>query len=483
MKKTDHTLPTMHALALLPARERRQAIKLINQSIPARTQAQATEDIVAALLLTAARQPVQPPAGTLIALTDRLAKRERSLAFWGEAARLTRWSGWGVAAALALYLGLTGAERHQPESLAQLPPKAATPHIAPGPKAAARTSPAPGSAGAEAQLVEMKKELAALRNELQGLKSPTGSQKLLSVTQFRRPGEAGGSRPSSLSSKTLLSAFASSLQPYLAAKNGKTSTGPEIVIERGYGAFTADTLPEGYYYRHLLFPVDQANELGLLKDDQGRFYDPYGNLLWSEDTTRPGTYVSSAPAQSDDLAKFAPFASANPTPAPQTAPATKDQPEVLAVVDPASGEGNLLISNTNALPPPPPGKVSVVWIGTDGADGTKKWQIAGALPRQIDAPQLTQGSKLPEAPARASGLPTDVGDAIATLRLSKQGAGSLQLAGATVAMSTEDVSRVIPSAAFGAVTNSAQTLTLSASNATGLLAAPTGAIRVLGGNE
>ena len=389
--KSDSSQSTMHALALLPERERAHAAKLIQQNVAARTQNQAAEDVTAAILLARSGGPLQPPAGALLSVMDQISKRDRRAVWVERSIDLLRWSGWGVAAALAVWMSLHSVDKAASSKVAiESRPSPQVPS-----KPTVNQPPAVHDNQTGQQIAQLRKEVAALKAELQDLKQPTSGKKSITVMQFRQPGVPTSAANGSLNGKMLVSLLSSSLQPYLANSARGSTTGPEIVIEQGYGAFSADTLPEGYYFRHRRFPVDEWEQLGLSRDDSGRFYDPYGNLIWSEDPRQPGTYVSAEPGPGDDLTRFSPgtvsVAARNPPP-PQAA---NQRPEVMAVVDPASKTGSVIVSNADKVASAQQGKVPVLWIGKPTLGGPTKWIPAGVLATATSGSDLAPAANSP----------------------------------------------------------------------------------------
>jgi hypothetical protein len=203
------------------------------------------------------------------------------------------------------------------------------------------------------------------------------------VLSYSRNGKATPLN-SILPSGSALATVATALKPYLVKQGSNQTLGPEIVIDQGFGAFTASNLTEGYYFRHQHFPANNWQSLGPLSAADGSFYDPNGQLVWQPDPTNPGTYIGYAPAAEFDFSRYnqapAPiFAATSPNntlPAPKSpqnpvftanTPANSPTlvadtsaltPQLIAIIDPITKVGQAIIPNP---PASAPGHVPVLW--------------------------------------------------------------------------------------------------------------------------
>lgn len=353
-----------------------------------------------------------------------------------------RWSGWGVAAVLTF---LMLRENDHPADEGNAAPittaKAKTTTNEPSNKPVQANPPAPSPASVvTAEMAGLRQEVVKLRKELEALRTPDGTRKLIAITQFRRPGEAPGTRQPN----SLVSLLSASLQPLLTG-GGSHATGPEIVVERGFGAFTAESLPEGYYYRHKRFPAEEWEVLGLMRDADQRFYDPSGGLIWSADPAQPGTYVSTEPEPGQDLSGFVAAQSGNIAVQQMPAREAQPQPSVMAVTDPNTGEGRLLISHPETLQPKVAGQQPVIWIGIKGANGQPQWLPVGGLTLPPPTPQQNQlqpGAPSPQRFAAAAPPPPNqtlgTSGTVQTLSLNGATTNALLNSGAVIGVSFEN---------------------------------------------
>ncbi len=382
------TNATLLALGLLSDADARTVAASVHQNMPQRLQAAAVQDIATALLLSGSAPAVTPPPAVLAGIQKRVAQSQLRRKLIAGGATALRWSGWGAAAAMALLLART------PES-----PQQKASATAPVTKIPANSTPAPSAsrktANSSIASADLQKEVQALRSEVATLRAqvtpPDDARRkssTISVLSYSRNGKATPLNSILPSGSALANVVATALKPYLVKQGSNQTVGPEIVIEQGFGAFTASTLPEGYYFRHQHFPADDWQTLGLLSAADGSFYDPNGQLVWQPDPTNPGSYIGYAPTAGFDFSRYdqAPTIAANTPstspltqqpgqaapnpqvassniPAPQklTSDPSSPAPRIIAVIDPSTNIGKAIMPDP---PISPPGYRPVVWGGT-----------------------------------------------------------------------------------------------------------------------
>ena len=481
--KADPTLPTLYALDLLSEKDQQLSAEILNHSPAARAHADNTQDLATALLLAQAGKTIAPPPGTLAEIQAHIATRTRKQDLRQRLSRLALWGGWAVAASLALTLFLVQKSHKNAEiSQTKVPDKSHMPRE----EVANPASPGvPWTAKAPANpVVSLSPTHYHGKSELTAESERKNTRKAINVLRFRSADQPNATH-SILTGKTLVDLMAHSLQPYLAARQGADKNlGPEIVVERGYGAFTADTLPDGYYYRHRNFPVNDWQSLGLERDAHGRFYDPQGGLIWTPDPELPGSYVSTRMDNADALANFQPATEVPVSQAnsadkqleqkliPEAPPEVSIAPhiastnsplespqgtEVIAVVDPETNDAQLIVANPGAIAPAGPDEVPYVWIGNPdvGGDGGMTWEAIGPLKPQIipqldpEDHQITANDAGPTAPEASTSentapppLVTQSTPVIGTTPLNPSQTTALDSGGSILGISNEPRTRI-----------------------------------------
>jgi hypothetical protein len=146
----------------------------------------------------------------------------------------------------------------------------------------------------------------------------------------------------------------------------------ELVIERGW-------LPEGIalgpetVLRHRNFPEASWPRLGLMTSDDGVYYDPERQLIWSPDPDGRG-FVGRNATESDDLAAFR---VAEDRDFAATAP-VRTEPEGFLIEDPESDVAEVVIDQ---VPPPEDGHEQVImWTDMAGNETVVKVDRVAVVP-------------------------------------------------------------------------------------------------------
>lgn len=169
------------------------------------------------------------------------------------------------------------------------------------------------------------------------------------------------------------SVLTAALRSALEAESSDPADPADLVIERGW-------LPEGIVLaegggviRHRNFPVDSWQQLGLQKSDDGRFYDPARDLVWTKEAEGRG-YVGRRPVEEDDLGGFK-----DPDEGElAVASVPRTDPEGFVIEDPESDFAEVVIDQ---VPAPEEGNEQfVVWTDDAGRQNTVKVDHPAASP-------------------------------------------------------------------------------------------------------
>lgn len=169
------------------------------------------------------------------------------------------------------------------------------------------------------------------------------------------------------------SVLTSALRSALEAESKDPANPADLVIERGW-------LPEGFglaeaggVIRHRNFPADSWYQLGLQKSDDGRFYDPSRDLVWSQEEDGRG-YVGRRSEAEEDLSDFK-------DPDEDVALVASEPriaPEGFVIEDPESDFAEVVIDQ---VPAPEEGHEQfVVWTDDAGRQNTVKVDHPAAVP-------------------------------------------------------------------------------------------------------
>ena len=130
----------------------------------------------------------------------------------------------------------------------------------------------------------------------------------------------------------------------------------ELILEGALPPLGFLDLPEEMTLRHRSFPADDWENQGLIKSEDGRFYDAAGKILWEPSTG--GEFTGRRVPEGFDTA---PFSAPRRNDAAQTE--TGSDAVAYTLFDETTGTGSILISN---LPEVPEGFAYQLWL-TDPA--------------------------------------------------------------------------------------------------------------------
>lgn len=153
--------------------------------------------------------------------------------------------------------------------------------------------------------VDEGERLRRLSAEIERLKSALakegGLERVPMVKGLMAPGSPVKSMAESRQElqKILIDALRSSLE----VETGAPGDAAVMVIERGWPLVGLGELKEGETVRHRNFPESQWQDLGLLRSEDGSYYDPASRLIWSIDPEGRG-FVGRTVKDGEDLGGF-----------------------------------------------------------------------------------------------------------------------------------------------------------------------------------
>ncbi len=356
MTKPDREDAVARALDILPTGDPSASDPRLLRDPALQEEARAAREAAADVWLAVSPLRAAPP-DVLHSVMDKIglpqaAMPERRIRI----APLLAASGWAAAAAIAFCLW-----PHRPSS--QTPVIVAEPP-APASKSSDRdrratVSAAPGRAPAledhrlEQEVARLKKRFAAFRESesaiaprVMSLSAPGTSRKTPEETRQRvRAALSGGLRSS------------------MEIESGAPSDPAALVIERGYLPDGLGAPDEGTILRHRNFPQESWEELGLMRSDDGAYYDPSRHLLWTREPSGTSFVGKKVDKDADLSAYKPPDEIASVTKAPYRA-----EPEGFVIEDPMTNQAEVMIDQ---VPPPAEGnEQKIVWVDATGATGS-----------------------------------------------------------------------------------------------------------------
>jgi hypothetical protein len=177
------------------------------------------------------------------------------------------------------------------------------------------------------------------------------------------------------------------LRSALEAESASPSDPATLVIERGWPEAGMLKPEADGLIRHLNFPEHAWRENGLLRSENGSYYDSQNSLIWTPDPAGYG-FVGRSIQEKDDLAGFHPHESE--APAEQIPPARRNPlPEGFIVENPADHTAEVIIEN---IPPPAAGNQHLVVL-SDSSGETQTLSIPQAA--QNDTSPVVQNTTTP----------------------------------------------------------------------------------------
>jgi hypothetical protein len=382
VSRTDREDATAKALDLLPPGDQARSDPRLLRDPELLEEARLTREAAADLWL--AVSPLRAaPSDVLHAVMARIDAKPPAAA---KVRRFTPWlaaSGW--AAAVAVTVGLWPRGEQGTQRLVVIE-KAAS-----GVQGTAK--PVPGDAK-DSTVTIPEKEDRRLRGELMKLRSSlarlndeafTTAPRVMSLSSpggIERTPEEARDRVSAILTGALRSA--------LEAESGAPNDPAALVIERGWLPDSVAAPAEGEVIRHRHFPESSWEELGLQRSEDGGYYDPEKQVVWSKDEEGRGFVGRLATAQ-DDLSIYKPAGEA-------PALASNDvrtQPEGFVIEDPVNNKAEVVIDQ---VPPPSEGmEQMVVWTNSSGKEERMSLSAAQASSSQASSQGQTPSANRPTA--------------------------------------------------------------------------------------
>ncbi len=286
---------------------------------------------------------------------DRVPERQNGL-------RWFNWGGWAAAALLALAWWLQ--EPPQPGTAPVIPSAGAVPETV---RNASRAPSAPAGSQPLQPVHDtaLRQELGELRRRLADALSGTDSPGLHrpAILELRVPGSVGADAPEGAAAR-LQQLVTQALPRDLMLRQARdTST---LILENGWPKAGWITGESGQTIRHLSFPADQWEELGLWKAPD-QFYDPATSLSWAPAPDGLGYLGRVSPSVPDPAGFEMPRPRDAVTESQSKEPAAAPAPTGYLVSDPGTSEATLLLAD---LPPAAPGTQHMV-VAT-AADGSRQ---------------------------------------------------------------------------------------------------------------
>lgn len=361
MSRSDREDAAAKALDILPPGDEARSDPRLLRDPELIEEARLTREAAADLWLAVSPLRAAPPD----VLPAVMAKIDAKPAAAGKTRRPVLWlaaSGWSAAAAVALALWPRTQEHpagpppviaedgvKEAEATAQVPP------LSPR-QAAEATRPDPEERRLRGELMKLRGSLARLSDD--------GALTAPRVISLSSPG--GVERSPEEARERVWAVLTGALRSALEAESGAPNDPAALVIERGWLPEGVVVPEDGSLIRHRNFPEAYWQELGLLKSDEGSYYDPAKHLVWAKDEEGRG-FIGRRAGDTDNLDAFKAAGTASPALA---ANEFRTQPEGFVIEDPVTNKAEVVIDQ---VPPPAEGMEQlVVWEDANGVENTVK---------------------------------------------------------------------------------------------------------------
>ena len=226
-----------------------------------------------------------------------------------------------------------------------------------------------------------------LRHELIALRARKSGPR---IRQLHAPGSPPSTNPDERN-RALIELLTAALTNNLARHIETPAT---LVVEDGWLGADFANLPEDGIIRHRAFPADHFSDYGLLRSEDGSFYDPASGLLWTP-AQDGGGYLGRVAPTDLDLAFFDATPPAPPIVDPASPAEIKDNPSGhLGQVAPTDHAVPSLDKSTPPAPPivapAPPAEIKASPSGylVQSEEGDSATIIIENLPNDGVTPQL-----------------------------------------------------------------------------------------------
>jgi hypothetical protein len=159
----------------------------------------------------------------------------------------------------------------------------------------------------------------------------------------------------------IMALLGDALRTSLEVESGAPDDPATVVIERGWLSAGMAAAEDGTMFRHRNFPENSWREFGLLRSEEGSYYDPGSGLVWAPDPEGRG-FLGSRAGEEVDLAGFRADGEGGDEPQPRR------EPEGFVIEDPVTREARVVI---DSVPPAGEGnELRVVWTDVSGREGS-----------------------------------------------------------------------------------------------------------------
>lgn len=350
MSRTDREDATAKALDLLPPGDEARSDPRLLRDPELLDEARLTREAAADVWL--AVSPLRAaPSDVLHAVMARIDAKPPAAA---KVRRFTPWlaaSGWAAAVAVAVGLWPRGKQGSGEIVVVERKPSAGQESGRQG-----QADPKGVVTIPEHEDRRLRGELMKLRSSLERLNDDT-FRTAARVMALSSPG--GIERTPDEARDRVSSILMGALRSALEAESGAPGDPATLVIERGWLPDSVAAPAEGEVIRHRHFPEASWVDLGLLRSEDGAYFDPQKQVVWTRDEEGRG-FIGRIAAAGEDLSIYK-----SATEAPALAVAeSRTQPEGFLIEDPVDNVVNVLIDQ---LPPPSEGAEQVVvWEDSDG---------------------------------------------------------------------------------------------------------------------
>lgn len=377
MKSDSDSDLTLYALGRLPDSDARDLAARLAADPLLAAKLRELEDTMAATWYAAS--PLVPtPAGSFEAVRAHLRPARRL----PRAAMVMAMAGWAAAVVLAVILARR--PTFTPEVARGVPASSVTRAVE---QISVTSTPLAPRIAARSDDQQLHDTIRRLQHELAMARRLGGGPR---IRQLRAP-DSSLRGIASDPSRELHDLIAAALADRLARQS---ETSVALTVESGWLGEVFAELPQDALIRHRNLTPEDAEALGLLRDEGGAFFDPASSTLWTP-AEDGGGYLGRKVDDSFDPSTFFHPDPADPGPSPENEVGSESSGYVLLGSE--GEESTLLIGNLDLAEGFPPLLVSVDGgLTTQPLAGGQIWQGAGGsgfgifpLPQSVDGTSLT----------------------------------------------------------------------------------------------
>ena len=360
MKSTDSANATARALDLLPQGDPAASDPRLLRAPHLIEEARLTRETAAEVWLAVSPLHVAPPEVLQAIMTEIAPQTSTRKPGNREFLIGIAAAGWAAAAVLLVCLWPQSDARRDPDIS----------HSHPVPQETLSESQAPPDSSSVARSSHdsrLRKEIVRLQTRL--AEANAGSKPGIARVIALHPPGASARSPED-SQRRIQFILTNALRAALEAESGAPSDPASLVIDRGWPAGGPPIPDDGGMVRHRNFPEQSWKELGLLRSEDGSYYDASSSMIWTPDPFGSG-FIGRKRNDTDNLAGFHAGdkgATTTPIPKPRT------QPEGFIVENPAEHNVEVVIDQ---VPPPVEGSGHVIVL-TDSSGNVETIPVTPA---------------------------------------------------------------------------------------------------------